>query len=63
MTEEESEGENQYYQEDSHKAALEATMKAMIQMPFTPGNDFAKPHHRMRQMLGIAKNQIKHPAE
>ena len=63
MAEEPSEDENQYYQGDGQKGSLETTMKTVIQMVFSPGNGLSEPHDRVRQILGITKNQIKHPAK
>ena len=62
MAEGKSEGEDGDDEGDGHEGAFEAAMGATIKMTFAKGNEFAKPHHRVRQTLGIAHQEVEHPA-
>ena len=63
MTEGEGEGEDQCYQDDGHEGALEAAMGATIKTVFAKGNELAKPHHRVRQTLGVAHQEVEQPTD
>ena len=57
------EHEDKRNEEDRHQRTLQLAMRPMVEPMFTKGNHPAKPHHRMRQALGVAKHKVEDPTK
>ena len=63
MAEEEREGEDGDDEGDGHEGSLETAMGTTIEAVLAKGNDLTKPHHRVRQALGIAHQEVEQPTD
>ena len=56
------ESENKQDQGDGRQRTFQFAMRPFVIMMITGGNHLSKPHHRMRQLLRVAKEQVEQPA-